>query len=178
MSALKKAFIAVVTLLIIVVAVGFTLPKEYVVKRSIVIKAPPQTIYSNVVDLKSWPKWGVWFKRDPAMEVTYEGPDRAIGMRSAWVSESEGSGQMEITDLEHNKKVVYSLYFPEFEMGSTGQFEIEPMGEEGTRVTWIDKGQVGNNPVERYFVLMMDDMIGPDFQKGLENLKTVSEHQS
>ena len=34
------------------------------------------------------------------------------------------------------------------------------------------------NPVDRYFVLMIDGLIGPDFEMGLENLKTVIENQS
>eukprot|EP00036_Acanthoecidae_sp_10tr_P011534 CAMPEP_0182927410 /NCGR_PEP_ID=MMETSP0105_2-20130417/13775_1 /TAXON_ID=81532 ORGANISM="Acanthoeca-like sp., Strain 10tr" /NCGR_SAMPLE_ID=MMETSP0105_2 /ASSEMBLY_ACC=CAM_ASM_000205 /LENGTH=54 /DNA_ID=CAMNT_0025065357 /DNA_START=36 /DNA_END=197 /DNA_ORIENTATION=- len=54
------------------------------------------------------------------MEIDYSGPDRAIGMMSSWKSVTEGNGEMKITDLEHNKKVVYSLAFPEWEMGSTG----------------------------------------------------------
>ena len=83
---------------------------------------------------------------------------------------------MKITDLEHNKKVVYSLAFPEWEMGSTGSLVISPAGE-ATKVTWVDSGDVGNNIISRYFVFMMDGMIGPDFEMGLENLKTVVENK-
>lgn len=37
---------------------------------------------------------------------------------------------------------------------------------------------MGINPVNRYMSLMMDGMIGPDFELGLENLKTVVENRS
>ncbi len=176
MSVLKKLVYGVVIVIVVLAAVGLVLPNEYRIERSIVIEAEPNAIYDNVVDLKAWPRWGVWFQRDPNMQVNYAGPDRAIGMRSEWASDSQGSGEMEITELVHNRKVEYSLYFPEFDMGSTGRFTLEPVPE-GTRVTWTDEGAVGNNPVDRYFVLMMDGMIGPDFEMGLENLKTVVENQ-
>lgn len=177
MALLRKIILIVGGLLVILALIGFMLPSHYAVERSIVIDAPPSDVYPNVVDLREWQQWGVWFKRDPDMQISYSGPDRAIGMRSTWLSETEGSGEMEITQLEHNKKVVYRLYFPDYDMGSTGQFELEGL-EQGTRVTWRDEGHVGNNPVDRYFVLMMDELLGPDFEMGLENLKTVVEHQS
>ncbi|MEC8377591.1 MAG: SRPBCC family protein, partial [Pseudomonadota bacterium] len=138
--------------------------------------ADPSEVYPYVVDLREWQKWGVWFQRDPNMELNYSGPDRAIGMRSEWKSETEGNGEMEITQLEHNKRVLYSLYFPEFDMGSTGVLDIKQV-DNGTQVTWTDAGSVDNNPVNRFFVLFIDNLIGPDFEMGLENLKTLVENK-
>ena len=176
MSMLKKLIYGLLIIIAAAAVVGFMLPSKYKVQRSIVIDATPNEIYERVVDLKAWPQWGVWFQRDPQMQISYGGPDRAIGMRSNWASETQGDGEMEIIQLVHNRKIEYSLYFPEFDMGSVGRFTFEPT-EDGTRVTWSDEGEVGNNPVDRYFVLMLDDMIGSDFETGLENLKTVVENQ-
>lgn len=176
MAALKKLILGFVILVVTLSAIGLILPKHYNVERSIVINAGPDVVYPEVVNLKAWPTWGVWFKRDPAMELIYSGPDRAIGMRSEWKSVSEGNGEMEITALEHNKKVVYSLYFPDMDMGSTGTIEFVPSNS-GTRVVWRDEGEVGNNPVDRYVVLMIDSLLGPDFEAGLENLKVVVENR-
>ena len=177
MAFLKKLLIGIGALIVIVCVIGFFLPSEYSVERRILIKANPSEVYPEVVDLKAWQKWGVWFKRDPNMVIDYSGPDRAIGMRSVWQSATEGNGEMEITQLVHNKNVEYRLYFPDFDMGSTGSVSLTPQ-EEGTLVTWTDEGEVGMNPVDRYFVLMIDGLIGPDFEMGLENLKTVIENQS
>jgi carbon monoxide dehydrogenase subunit G len=73
-----------------------------------------------------------------------------------------------------NEKIVYTLHFPEFGMRSTGQLRLEPTGN-ATRVTWSNEGDVGANPVNRYFALMMDRMVGPDFEAGLANLKSLAE---
>lgn len=174
MSALKKLLVLVGVLITLFVATSFFISKDYSVERTIVINAEPSEIYPYVVDLKEWSKWGVWFKRDPNMELEFSGPDRAIGMRSEWKSETEGNGEMEIIQLEHNRRVLYRLYFPDFDMGSNGAVEIKPTSN-GSIVTWRDEGTVDNNPINRYFALMMDGMIGPDFEMGLENLKILAE---
>lgn len=174
MSVLKKLLVLVGVLITLFVATSFFISKDYSVERTIVINAEPSEIYPYVVDLKEWSKWGVWFKRDPNMELEFSGPDRAIGMRSKWKSETEGNGEMEITQLEHNRRVLYRLYFPDFDMGSNGAVEIKPTSN-GSIVTWRDEGTVDNNPINRYLALMMDGMIGPDFEMGLENLKILAE---
>ena len=174
MNALKKLLLLVGVLITLFVAISFFISKDYSVERTIVINAEPSEIYPYVVDLKEWSKWGVWFKREPNMELEFSGPDRAIGMRSEWKSETEGNGEMEITQLEHNRRVLYRLYFPDFDVGSNGAVEIKPTSN-GSIVTWRDEGTVDNNPINRYFALMMDGMIGPDFEMGLENLKILAE---
>ncbi|QDG38215.1 SRPBCC family protein [Alteromonas mediterranea] len=175
MGVLKKLLIVFGAVIAIFVISSFFIPKNYSVERTITIDAEPSDVYPYVVDLREWKKWGVWFKRDPNMQLTYSGPDRAIGMRSVWESETEGNGEMEITQLEHNKRVLYRLYFPDFDMGSSGIVEIKPTAG-GTLVIWRDEGTVDNNPINRYFALLMDGMIGPDFEMGLENLKILVEN--
>jgi hypothetical protein len=34
---------------------------------------------------------------------------------------------------------------------------------------------MGGNPVNRYFGVMMDRLVGPDFEAGLANLKALAE---
>lgn len=177
MGVLKKLLFTVSGLIVLVIVSSFFMPQQYTVERSIIIDAETSDVYPYVVNLKQWEKWGVWFKRDPNMELSYAGPDRAIGMRLEWKSDTEGDGEMEIVQLEHNSKVGYTLYFPEMDMGSSGVVEIEAT-DNGSRVTWRDEGTVDNNPINKLFVLFIDDMIGPDFATGLENLKTVVENNA
>ena len=175
MVLLKKFVIGLAVVIVVFYAIGLALPSKFHVERSIVINATPSEVYEQIVDLKRWQAWGVWFKRDPNMQVNYSGPDRAIGMRSEWKSETEGNGDMTITALEHNKRVTYSLQFPDMEMGSTGEIVLVAVNG-STRVVWMDYGDVGSNIVYKYFGLFMDSLIGPDFESGLANLKTVTEN--
>ena len=84
MGVLKKLFFTVSTLIVIGIVASFFMPQNYTVERSIIIDAETSDVYPYVVNLKQWEKWGVWFKRDPDIELSYEGPDRAIGMRLEW----------------------------------------------------------------------------------------------
>jgi uncharacterized protein YndB with AHSA1/START domain len=156
------------------VIVGWLLPSEFKVVRTIRIDAPAEIIFRHVKDLRQWQKWGVWFERDPKMKVSYEGPDSAVGMKSSWQSESQGNGEMEIIALEDNQRFIYTLTFPEMGMGSTGEFTLRDK-EQGTVVIWHDYGDVGANPLLHYVAFFMDRMIGEDLQTGLENLKVISE---
>ncbi len=177
MAWLKKLLITCVAIVAVFVAVGFILPSNYQVQREITINASADKIYPNIVNLKSWPQWAVWFMRDPNMAVSFSGPDRAIGMQTSWESESQGNGEMEIVSLKHNREIIYHLHFPDYEMSSTGVIKLTDT-DQGTLVTWSDSGDLGMNPVNRYMSLMIDGMIGPDFELGLENLKTVVENRS
>lgn len=170
MNFLKNTVIALAVIIVIFVGIGFLLPSEFKVERSVVIQAPAERVYAHVADLRKWKEWGVWFERDPQMSVVYSGPESEVGMTSSWQSEQEGSGEMKIIALTPNQNVTYSLYFPDFDMGSTGELQLTE-NDMSTTVTWVDYGDVGANPINHYFALMMDSMIGPDFEKGLANLK-------
>ena len=45
----------------------------------------------------------------------------------------------------------------------------------GTRVAWGFETDMGNNPVARYVGLMLDRLVGDDFARGLERLKSLVE---
>ena len=159
---------------LVVVGAGLFIPSSFSVQRSIEINAPPKKIYDLIVEPKKWQQWSVWTQRDPNMRITYSGPPFGMGAKWSWVSKSEGSGSMQLTRVEPDKRVEYSIFFPEFGMRSTGAIAIAPAGER-TRVTWSTAGDVGPNPLKRYLAVMMDRMVGPDFEAGLENLKALAE---
>ena len=47
----------------------------------------------------------------------------------------------------------------------------------GSILTWTLETDMGGNPVARYVGLMMDGMIGPAYEQGLNNLKDILENQ-
>ncbi|GAA6186354.1 MULTISPECIES: SRPBCC family protein [Alteromonadaceae] len=174
MAALKKIVFAILILLTLFIVFGYFLPSEYRVQRSITINASADNIYPQVADLKQWRNWGVWYQRDPDMQVEFSGDSASIGMQSSWQSVSEGDGIMTISALEPSQSVTYELYFSAFDMTSQGQLTFQESNGQ-TLVTWIGTGDVGLNPINRYFALAMDSLIGPDLQQGLENLKGIME---
>jgi uncharacterized protein YndB with AHSA1/START domain len=157
-----------------IVVAGFFLPSRFAVQRSIEINAAPRKVYDLIVEPRKWTQWSVWTRRDPNMQIIYSGPPFGMGAKWAWVSKSEGTGSMEFTRVEPDRAVEYALVFADFNMRSSGALRLEPAGS-GTRVTWTNTGDVGSNPLKHYLAMMMDRMVGPDFEAGLANLKALAE---
>ena len=118
----------------------------------------------------------MWNRRDPNMKIDYAGPESGLGAKWSWESKAEGSGEMEFTQAEPNKLLGYRLTFKDFNSTSIGTLKLEPEGA-ATKVTWSFAGKAGNNPMMRYMGLMMDGMIGKDFDAGLANLKVLAEQK-
>jgi uncharacterized protein YndB with AHSA1/START domain len=174
MKLVRTILLAVGLLAVALVALGAFLPSAYEVRRSIEVAAPMQRVYALVAEPRKWSEWSVWNRRDPAMEIAYAGPPAGAGARWSWKSRTEGTGAMEFTRTEQDRLVEYALSFPEFGMRSTGTLLLEPTTA-GTKVTWTNQGDVGRNPIKRYLAVVMDRLVGPDFEGGLANLKTLAE---
>ncbi|MNW05941.1 hypothetical protein D3C71_2022690 [compost metagenome] len=67
-----------------------------------------------------------------------------------------------------------TLRFEGFDEPMLGNFQFEQAGN-GTKVTWTDKGSMGNNPIYKYMGLMMNSMIGGNMEKSFENVKKICE---
>jgi len=174
MKFLIRGIVVLLGLVILLLAVGLLLPSHFKVQRSAQIAAPASKVYPLIAAPAAWAKWSVWNQRDPAMKIEYSGPASGSGAKWSWHSATEGSGTMEFTDAVADRRIGYRLSFPEFGMQSSGLLSIEP-APDGVRVTWTNEGDMGANPLNRWFGLFMDRLVGPDFEAGLANLKKLAE---
>ena len=156
----------------VLVIVSQFLPDKYHVERSIVINAPADKIFNEITQLKNWEHWSPWTEKDPAMLTTYSPNDGQIESFMQWTSDINGNGQLTITNLVPNEHVDYSLKFDNWD-ATKGFFHLSPEGN-GIKVTWGDEGEL-KDWGSKLFGPLLDGMIGPDFEKGLGYLKTVSE---
>lgn len=172
MKFLKWLLIALVVIIAGLYAVSFLLPSKVHIERSIVINAPAEKVYAQVKDLKKWPAWSPWNLRDPEMKVRYEGPESGIGQKSIWESDSQGNGSQLITATTENTAIETLLDFGD--QGTATSFWKFGSDGAGTRVVWGMDTQL-DSAVERLFGLVMEGMIGPDYEEGLANLKALVE---
>lgn len=168
MKILLKILSGFAVLLLLLVLVAFLLPRHYRIERTLVMKARPEAIHAQIADLRAWKNWGAWQERDPGMKLTYSEKSTGVGAWSAWESKTEGNGKMTITSTTPTK-VVYDLEFPDFGSKSQGYMELVPETA-GTKVVWVDAGDLGMNPMSRWFGLFLEKIIAPDFERGLSNL--------
>ena len=173
MKIFKWLLVAVGVFAAILLAGAMLIDPKFHVERSTTINAPASKVYPLVAAPKAWPKWAVWNQRDPYMKIDFSGPESGQGAKWAWVSKTEGSGNMEFTAAEPDKSITYVLAFPEMGMKSGGQLTFTPEGN-ATRVRWTNGGEVGHL-LARWFVPFFDKMVGPDFEAGLAGLKALAE---
>jgi hypothetical protein len=174
MKALLRILGGLAVLLLLLVVIAFLLPRQYRVERTIVIKARADQVFPQFGDLRAWKNWGAWQERDPAMKITHSEQTTGVGAWNAWESKSEGNGKMTITGVEPGVRISYRLEFPEMGTSSAGSMELQP-ADGGVKVIWIDAGDLGMNPMFRWFGLFLDRMIGRDFERGLAKMKALVE---
>ncbi|HSV68850.1 MAG TPA: SRPBCC family protein [Methylibium sp.] len=173
---LKIAVALAIALTLLVGVGGLLVSPEFTVSRSTVVNAPPAAVYALLSSPRAWKDWTVWNRRDPAMQLSYSGPEQGAGAVWSWVSATEGTGRMTFTQAEPDRRLAYDLYFPDFDSNSTGELTLTVEGA-ATRVTWAMRGNAGPNPLMRWVSLFSDRLIGPDFEAGLANLKTLAERR-
>lgn len=176
MKLLRNLLGGLVVLLLVLVVAAYFLPRGYRIERSVVIAAGAEQVFPHVADLERWQAWGVWYARDPAMavKVSSEPGPAEVGGWVSWQSETQGNGTATLVRSVPPTSAAYNLSFEGFAMVSRGSFLLEPVGHE-VRVTWIDAGDLGMNPLYRWFGLVLDGMVGADFEAGLARLKILIE---
>ena len=163
--------------LICLLLVMFT-PRHVHVERSITIHAPPEKIYDQIATLEHWLAWSPWFKRDPDVEVKFNDVPRGKGARYEWSGNKHvGVGEMEIVGADEPHRIDLALLFGPKGDGKA-YFELDPVpAGEVTEVTWGFDTDMGVNPISRFFGLLMDRFLGPDYEQGLASLKEICEQQ-
>lgn len=175
---LKKILIAVLAVVAALVVVVAMQPSTYNVSRTTSIGAPPATVFALANDFHQWDAWSPWAKLDPAIKTSYEGPSAGAGAVYTWVGNDKvGEGRMTLLESKPNELVRIKLEFLKpFASTSTTEFTFGGGEGELTGVTWSMTGD--NNFMAKAACLFMggmDKMIGPDFEKGLAQMKTTAE---
>lgn len=174
MKILKIILLTVIGLVALFFIVGLFLPKTYRVERSIIVNAPDSVVFQNISDFNKFLKWNPWSKMEPTAKVTISGPVSKPGHLYKWEGKQTGTGQMKIKDIDPSRSVDIELTFLKpFESAADTQFQLDPDAQ-GTKVTWIMQGN-NKSVMEKWMGLNMDNMIGKDFESGLQNLKAFSE---
>jgi hypothetical protein len=168
--------IVVIVLIGIVLAIAAAKPSEFAVERMAHIKATPAKILPHIVDFRRWTAWSPWERIDPAMKKSYSGPATGAGAVYEWVGNSKvGQGRMEIMDVTPPTSVTVKLDFLKpFEAHNTARFTLVPAGD-GTDVSWRMFGPSPFITKVMGVFFNMEKLVGKDFERGLESLKSVAE---
>ena len=170
---------SLISLLAILYIVSLFLPSTYKIETTVVVKAQSEDIFPFIDNLKSWQEWTVWNKaQDSSLVNTYDGPSNGEGAILNWKGKKLGEGYLKITLSRPVKELEYEMGLFKGSFKIHGKFSFV-INVEGTKVTWTNNGDVGSNPIARYFLAFsdLDKVIAPDYKKGLTNLKTLVEER-
>ena len=175
MKVLKKILITIVAIFLILVVIGFLLPKTRHVERSVVIDAPPCAVFAQVNGFRHFNDWSPFVAIVPGAEYDFEGPDFGVGSKMTWTAtdpSAETGGQIVVASTPYERVDV------ELDLGSQGvsqaAYLLQPENQ-GTRLTWTFDTDFGLNIIGRYFGLILDRQLGPLYAQGLANLKRIAE---
>jgi len=176
---LKKILLGLVAIIIVAAAVILILasrqPDEFRVERTITINAPADKIATHVDDFHQWSAWSPWEHLDPAMQRTFSGTPTGKGSIYEWSGNSDvGQGRMEILESSPAKVAIKLDFYKPMEANNVAEFALQPKGD-ATDVTWAMYGPMPFISKVMCLFFDMDKMVGPDFEKGLAELKKVSE---
>lgn len=178
MKFLRILLIVVGVLALIVLVPPLFMTSTYTVTRATTIKAPAEKIFKLVTDTKEWEKWQPWKPQDPKATYTYSDQTAGTGAWMAWKGEVVGEGKLTFTEQVASVRAMYELKMADFP-ASQGGMELKETPA-GTEVVWTDRGVLAY-PMGRWFGALsggLDNMIGPDFEKGLASIKQLAEAEA
>ena len=151
--------------------IGFLLPSTFSVQRSITIQVHHSQIYPYLEQLDTWQNWTAWSKsKDPTLVFTFSEKTSGEGASQSWKGETFGTGSLTLTECVPEEGVRYKMNLQD-RLAMNGRIHFADTSATHTQVVWSKKGDLGGNPIFRYFGLLIGGMVAPDLEEGLGNLK-------
>jgi hypothetical protein len=165
----------IAAVILAVLGMATTQPDHIHLERSVAIAAASADVAPFAEDLELVNEWSPWDEKDPNLERSYSESTSGVGAWYAWKGNADvGSGKMTVTTSEPGK-VVHHLEFIEPFAGVADSTITWSEGGDGVTATWAFD-QEADFPTKVMTVFMnMEDMIGPDYDKGLAMLKPLAE---
>ncbi|SFB24307.1 Polyketide cyclase / dehydrase and lipid transport [Flavobacterium swingsii] len=180
MRIIKKIILILVVLIGLFLLAALIMKKDYAVEREVVINKPKDSIFNYIKYVKNQDHFSVWNQKDPAMKKTSSGTDGQIGFVYGWDSAKEdvGAGEQEIKKITNGERIDFELRFTRpFESTDNAYFTTEAVSATQTKVKWGFNGKMPFPMNAMMPIMGMEDMLGKDLQKGLDDLKVLLEKQ-
>lgn len=178
MNVLKKLGAVVVLLAAIPLITALFVKKEYTVLREITISRSKADVFAYIKLLKNQENYSKWAQMDTKMKKTYQGTDGTVGFISGWESTNKdvGKGEQEIKKITDGERIDYELRFLEPFQGTEQAFmAVESVSADQTKVKWGFNGHMAYPMNIMMLFMNFEEMIGKDFETGLNGLKQILE---
>lgn len=172
---MKKVLLGIAGALLVTVAgVGAAAsmqPATTHVERTVTVAGSAVDLEPHVSDFTNFVNWSPWTGLDPNQTTTFSDPSGGLGAWYAWEgNEDVGKGRMDLTRQEPGRVTHHLTFIEPFAAEADAHILWEVEGD-GLEVTWTyDADNDFMGKVISLF-LDMDELLGADYEQGLENLK-------
>jgi hypothetical protein len=133
------AAIAIVGVLVVII--GYSLPRGHTVSRTTTVAMPPEALYTLLADVDRYQSWR------PAVKSLQRHPDR--DGKPAWTEEASGMKiPLYFEKMERPTLLVSRIADPSLPFGGTWTYRIQP-APGGSSLTVTEDGEV-HNPFFRF----------------------------
>ncbi len=178
MKTVRKIFIVILGIVILMLVIALFVDKEYSAEQQIQVNRPLPEVFNYVKYLKNQDNYSVWANMDPYMHKEYRGIDGEVGFVSAWESDDRnvGKGEQEIIKITDGERIDYELrFFVPFESTDQAYMITKALNDSVTNVIWGLNGSFAY-PMNIFLLTMnMESMLAPDLEAGLIELKKILE---
>lgn len=174
----KTVYGLVIFMAIFLIVVAF-LPKRYYVERSVQITESKQTVFEYVRILENQQNFAVWQAMDPNVVMKYTGKSGEVGSVYTWDSQMEdvGAGEQELISVDSLNRLEWQLRFKRPFEATDMAFMTTAEKDGITKVVWGFEGQMDYPSNILLLFMDFDQMLGPQLQTGLDNLKIILEEK-
>ncbi len=175
---MKKVFKFMLVLIMILGAglliAGMIMPKDIIVTRIILIKAPKDAVFEQMVKFKNWPNWSPWYALDTAAKITYSGTDGTTGCGYSWESKIKdvGAGTMTNSAVTPTQIDFHIDIREPYVTSSDATLKVSDSAKM-TKATWILSTHCTfpMNALQLFPFMNIEKMIGNSFETGLAKMK-------
>lgn len=179
MKIVKRIVLFILLIVGALLIFGMFLPSKYKVERTVLINAPKESVWNQVVYYKNFNNWSYWYSLDSTAKTSVVGTDGQKGCKYTWDSKNGkvGSGEQTRGEIKPMEYIESHLHFTApMESSSEGYTKLADSAG-GIKVSYGVTGE--NSLISRivvFFLGGMEKLVGPAFEKSMEKLKSICEY--
>ena len=177
MKILKPILYILLAIIVLVLIVSAFVDGKNHFEKSVSINATPDKVWSHTNSLKLMDTWSPWNKLDPNMKKEWTGTTGQTGEKNCWEgNEQAGKGCQEVLKVDAaNKQIDTKITFlTPYESENYATVKVVPEGND-SKATWTFSNEIPYPWTFTKLIWNLEEMIGKDYQEGLNNLKSLSE---
>ena len=166
MTRLLEILISLAIVVGLYLVVALVLPSERHLVEKVETNRKLTIVFDSLNSLRRFKDWNPLVLRDPAVQLTWSGPQSGVGARLDYASTKEqlGKGSWEITESVPREKVAYKIENIERGSDKRTAFEFKPTGRNNRNVEITQTYDVsyGWDLLGRYSGLCVARHVGDD----------------